>query len=70
MDFLIWPGAALTLVGVVLLIWCISAVAKARRAGLEEAEMRAKLQSIVAWNMGALALSAIGLMMVVIGILL
>ncbi len=70
MDWLIWTGAAVTLLGVAVLIWCVMAIARARSAGLPEIELRAKLQRVIALNFGALALSAIGLMMVVIGIVL
>jgi len=70
MDWMIWTGAAITLVGLVALVWCILLVARARRADLDEAAMKARLQSLVALNMGALAVSAIGLMLVIIGILL
>ena len=70
MDWLIWTGAAVTLLGVAVLIWCVMAIARARAAGLPETELRAKLQRVIALNVGALALSAIGLMMVVIGIVL
>jgi hypothetical protein len=45
-------------------------VARARKQGLEDDAMRTALQKVVAVNMGALFLSAIGLMMVVVGILL
>jgi len=70
MSFLIWPGAALSLVGLIGLIWCIILAGKARKAQLDSTEMTARLQKLVALNMGALGLSTIGLMMVVIGILL
>ena len=70
MDVLIWIGAAVSLCGVILLVYCIVAAVKARQAGLDEAQMRDKLQRLAAVNMGALGLSAIGLMMVVIGITL
>ena len=70
MGNLIWMGAVVTLIGLAGLIWCILIVAKARKSELEEAEMKARLQRVVALNMGALFLSAIGLMMVVVGILL
>jgi len=66
----IWPGAGVRLMGLVGLIACIVAVVRARKSGLEESDMRALLQRVVAWNMGALALSAIGLMMVIVGIVL
>lgn len=70
MDILIWIGAAVTLVGIGLLLWCIITIARARKEGLPDAELRAKLQRVVALNFGALLLSAIGLIMVVIGIVL
>ena len=44
--------------------------AKARREKLDTRQMQARLQALVAMNMGALAVSSVGLMMVVIGILL
>lgn len=70
MDFLIFPGAVVTVLGLALLVWCILQVLAARRSGLDDQAMKARLQRIVALNMGALMLSAIGLMMVVIGMLL
>ena len=68
MGNLIWIGAAVTLLGLAGLIWCILSVRKAQNAGLDDAAMKARLQKVVAINMGALFLSAIGLMMVVVGI--
>jgi hypothetical protein len=70
MQILIWIGALVTLLGVAGLVWCVVSVARARRAGLDDASMKARLQKVVALNMGALFLSVIGLMMVVVGILL
>lgn len=70
MELLIWIGAVISLVGVAGLIWCVLAAARARRGDLDEEAMKSRLQVLVAWNMAALAVSAIGLMMVVIGILL
>lgn len=70
MEILIWIGALISLVGVAGLVWCVMAAARARREKLEEEAMKSRLQVLVAWNMGALAVSAIGMMMVVIGILL
>ncbi len=70
MEMLIWPGAALTVVGLAGLVWAIVRVARAKRAGLDEAALRAVLQRAVALNLGALALSAIGLMMIVVGVML
>ena len=70
MDNLIWIGAVVTLVGLAGLIWCILSVQRARRDGLGDDAMKARLQKVVALNMGALFLSVIGLMLVVVGILL
>lgn len=67
-DMLIWAGTALTLAGVVGLIAVVLHVARLRRAGLDEAALRRALQKAVAWNMGALFLSVIGLMLVVVAI--
>lgn len=69
-DWLIWGGAALTLAGVAALLWCIAAVMRARRAGLDDAALRTRMRSVMAVNMGALALSMIGLLLVVTGIML
>jgi len=70
MDWLIWPGAVISFIGVLGLFYCIIAAARARSEKLEQDAMQARLQHLVALNMGALAVSAIGLMMVVVGILL
>ena len=70
MNWLIWPGAAISFLGVIGLLYCIRAAAKARSENLDASVMETRLQQLVALNMGALAVSAIGLMMVVIGILL
>jgi len=70
MGVLIWIGAALTLVGVALLVWCVVEGMKARRSGLAGDALRARLQRVIAVNLGALMLSALGLMAVVLGIVL
>lgn len=70
MESLIWVGALVSLLGVAGLFWCIVIAAKARKAKLGDEEMKARLQKVVAINMAALFLSAIGLMMVVVGIFL
>ena len=50
--------------------YCIWLALAAKRANLPDDEMKARVQKVVALNMGAMGLSAVGLMMVVIGILL
>lgn len=70
MEWLVWTGSAVTLLGVAMLVFCIIRVLRARRAGLDDTALKARLQSVVALNLGALAVSAIGLMLVVAGLLL
>lgn len=70
MEWLIWIGAALTLLGVVGLVWCIVLATRAKRAKLPDDQMRAALQRAVVLNMAALALSGLGLMCVVFGVML
>lgn len=70
LEWIIWTGAAFSLIGLAGLIWCIFRVARAKRANLDDDAMRAVLKSAIPINMGALFLSAIGLMMVVLGIFL
>lgn len=70
MEWLVWVGIGLTLLGVVGLGRCVQLAARVRRAKMPEAEARATLQRVVALNMGALGLSALGLASVVTGIML
>lgn len=70
MDNLIWAGAGVSVLGLLGILYCIVLVTKAKRAGLPDEDLRARLQKVVALNMGALFVSVIGLMMVVIGIFL
>lgn len=52
------------------LIWCILLTLQARRQGLTDAAMRARLQQVVTYNLAALGVSALGLMAVVTGLIL
>ena len=70
MEILIWIGAAVTVLGFVGVVWSIVLVLRARRAGLDEAGMRQRLQRALPINVGALLLSVLGLMLVVLGIVL
>lgn len=70
MNGLIWTGAAISLLGIVGLLWCVLHVMRLRRMELDDAEMRTRMQKAVMVNFGALAVSTLGLMMVVIGIFL
>ncbi len=70
MEVLVWIGAAVSLIGVAGLVWCIVLAMRARSSGLPDDDIRAALQKVVVLNMGALGVSALGLMLVVMGILL
>jgi len=69
-DMVIWGGAAISVLGLVGLVWCILRVMRAKRASLSDEEMRAVLQRTLPLNLGALFLSVIGLMLVIVGIFL
>lgn len=70
MQALIWIGAALALLGVLGLGYCVARVLRARRAGLDDEALRAELRRVVTINLGAVGVSALGLMVVVAGIIL
>lgn len=67
---LIWFGAALSVLGMIGIVASIVMVARAKKAKLDDAEMRARISKILPVNMGALFVSMIGLMMVILGIVL
>ncbi len=67
---LIWIGATLSVIGLVGIIYSIVAVTRAKRAKLEDAELRARLGRVLPINLGALLVSVIGLMCVIVGIVL
>lgn len=68
MEILVWIGASVSVLGLAGLIWSILRVARAKRAKLSDEELRAAVQKVVPLNMGALLLSVLGLMMVMVGI--
>lgn len=70
MDYIIWGGAGITLCGLVGLVYSALMVMRARKASMDDAALRAAMQRALVWNLGALALSGLGLMMVVVGVLL
>lgn len=70
MEMLVWAGAVVSLGGLAGLVWCILKVWRARRARLSDEALRAAVQAVLPLNLGALFLSVIGLMMVVLGIML
>jgi len=70
MDFLIWGGAVVSFSGLVGLVWCIIKARQAKNAAGSDEELNAAIRKLIPWNMGALFLSTIGLMVVIIGIFL
>lgn len=70
MQILIWGGAAVTLLGIALLLFVGLRVGAAKRAGLDDEALRARIQKLLPVNLAALFVSAIGLIMVIMGIVL
>ena len=70
MEILIWIGSILSILGLVGLFWCIKTVLTAKKNVTSDDQLRDSLQKIVPLNMAALFLSAIGLMLVILGIIL
>ena len=70
MEILIWIGSILSILGLVGLFWCIKTVLKAKKNATSYEQLRDSLQQIVPLNMAALFLSAIGLILVILGIIL
>jgi hypothetical protein len=64
---LVWGGAGLASLGLAGLLWCVLVAARAKRERLEGVAMEARLRKLVAINLGSLAVSTLGLMMVAIG---
>jgi hypothetical protein len=67
---LIMIGATLSVIGLIGIIYSIVAVAKAKRAKLEDAVLRERLAKVLPINLGALLVSVIGLICVIVGIVL
>lgn len=70
MEAVVWIGAALALVGLAGIAASVVMVVRARRAGLDDAGLRARLARALPVNVGALLLSILGLLLVLLGVLL
>ncbi|WP_421704877.1 hypothetical protein [Aliiroseovarius sp.] len=70
MDWLIIIGAIISIIGLVGLVASAVQVMRAKKAGLQDDALKARMQKALVLNMGALALSTLGLMVVVLGIFL
>lgn len=69
-EWLVMAGALITLLGVIGIIVFIRKVRAAAKAGLDDAALKARLSALMPLNLGAFFISAIGLMMVVAGVIL
>lgn len=70
MEILIWIGAVVSLAGMLGLVYCILRVFRAKKTAADDDALRAEVAKVVPLNLGALFLSVIGLMMVIMGIFL
>ena len=70
MDWLIIIGTTVSVLGLAGLVASAVKVLKARRAGLDDAALKAAVQGAMTLNFGALMLSAFGLILVVVGVIL
>ena len=70
MNSLIILGVIVTCIGLGLLLYTISRIWRAKKQEVSDTEMKARLQAAITWNLGAMGCSAIGLMIVVVGVLL
>ena len=70
MDYLIYIGGVFTAAGLIGLGYCIKIAFNIKREGGEPAEITKRLRALVAWNLGAMGMSSIGLAMIVIGLIL
>lgn len=70
MESLIWIGAVISLIGMAGIVYSMVGVALAKRAGLSDDDLRVRLAKMLPVNLGALFLSVIGLMCVVLGVTL
>lgn len=70
MEWLVWLGAACSLAGLCGIVWSIFAVSKAKRSGLDDDALRARMSKILPVNIVGLLVSTLGLMMVIVGVFL
>jgi len=70
MDWLIIIGTLIVVVGLAGVVVSAVRVLRSRRSGLDDAALKEVIRKAMVLNVGAFALSALGLMMVVIGVIL
>ena len=70
MVILIWGGAAVSIVGLMGLLFSIYKVASAKKNVKSEKDLRISIQAAMPLNLASLFLSVLGLMSVTIGVLI
>ncbi|MBT0958660.1 hypothetical protein IV417_14815 [Alphaproteobacteria bacterium KMM 3653] len=70
MSTLMWIGIFVTLLGLAGIIGVMFRAIQIKRADLPQDEFRVKLQGLAPWNMGALGVASIGMMLVIAGSIL
>ena len=66
---LVWGGAALSIFGLIGLLFSMYKVALAKKKSLSDEELRESIQGAMPLNLASLFLSVLGLMSVTIGVL-
>ncbi|AUQ50309.1 hypothetical protein [Phaeobacter inhibens] len=69
-EIMVWAGAAISVAGLIGLMWSVVRVMQAKRQKLDDDALRAVVQKVLPYNLGALFLSVIGLMLVMLGLTL
>ncbi|MEL6679661.1 MAG: hypothetical protein AAFQ51_13230 [Pseudomonadota bacterium] len=71
MTIMIYVGAALVVLGLVGIGYCLREAARLKKLAQEDPEaVRSRLHGLVAVNMGAVGLAFMGLALVVVGLIL
>lgn len=70
MEFLIYIGGVFVVIGLVGLGYCIKIAVGIKREGPDAEDAQGRLRKLVAWNLGAMGMSSMGLAMLVIGFIL
>ncbi|AHD09875.1 hypothetical protein [Phaeobacter gallaeciensis] len=69
-EIMVWAGAAVSVAGLIGLMWSVVRVMQAKRQKLDDDALRTVVQKVLPYNLGALFLSVIGLMLVMLGLTL
>ncbi|MBV7378059.1 hypothetical protein [Maritimibacter dapengensis] len=70
MEILIYIGVLISVIGLIGLILSALRVVRAKRAGLDDDGLRDAVRRAMVLNFGALMLSAFGLILVIVGVIL